>query len=214
VKELTWSHFENVVAWFSDYRRGFGLVVGFVEHLQLVTTSKYYALTVLHTSQISIGHTRSSQSVTVFTSRCLAAAFDGGRSPSSGFPNCPRPQLPTPLGNSSQQPQQLSNSLTHQPTDCNKSTSKLLYDWRFTANRFVLRPTPWGSTTRDFFLHITSRHGSRRKHRSSVAVQFLPWKHACLRSCYLVAAVLQLLISRSLSSSGSACHSSSHAVVM
>jgi hypothetical protein len=30
----------------------------------------------------------------VFTSCCLVAASNGGRSPSSGFPNCPRPQLP------------------------------------------------------------------------------------------------------------------------
>jgi hypothetical protein len=44
---------------------GFGLVNGFVEFFQLVTTSKNYTLTVLHTSQITIGHTRSSQSVAV-----------------------------------------------------------------------------------------------------------------------------------------------------
>jgi hypothetical protein len=29
-----------------------------------------------------------------FTSRCLVAAPNGGRSSTSGFPNCPRPQLP------------------------------------------------------------------------------------------------------------------------
>jgi hypothetical protein len=50
---------------------GFGSVIGFIESLQLVTASKDYALTVLHSSQITIGLTRSSQSVTVFTSRCL-----------------------------------------------------------------------------------------------------------------------------------------------
>jgi hypothetical protein len=32
----------------------------------------------------------------VFTSRCLVADSNNGRSPSSGFPNCPRPQLPSP----------------------------------------------------------------------------------------------------------------------
>jgi hypothetical protein len=32
--------------------------------------------------------------VTVFTSRCWVVASNGRRSPSSGFPNCPRPQLP------------------------------------------------------------------------------------------------------------------------
>jgi hypothetical protein len=53
---------------------GFGLVIGFTELLKLITTSKDYALTVLHTSQITIGHTRFSQSVTVFTSCCSVAA--------------------------------------------------------------------------------------------------------------------------------------------
>jgi hypothetical protein len=33
---------------------GFGLLIGFTEFLQLVTTSKDYSLTVLHTSQITI----------------------------------------------------------------------------------------------------------------------------------------------------------------
>jgi hypothetical protein len=53
---------------------GFGSVIGFIELLQLVITSKDYALTVLHTSQITMGLTRSSQSVTVFTGRCLVVA--------------------------------------------------------------------------------------------------------------------------------------------
>jgi hypothetical protein len=39
---------------------GFGLLIGFTEHLQLITTSKDYTFTVLQTSQITIGHTRSS----------------------------------------------------------------------------------------------------------------------------------------------------------
>jgi hypothetical protein len=33
---------------------GFGLVIGFVEYLQNVTTDKAYVLTVLHTSQITV----------------------------------------------------------------------------------------------------------------------------------------------------------------
>jgi hypothetical protein len=68
-----------------------GLMTGFIELVQLVTTSNDCALTVLHTSQITIEHTRSSQSVTFLTSRCLVVDFKGGRSPPSGFPNCPRP---------------------------------------------------------------------------------------------------------------------------
>jgi hypothetical protein len=40
---------------------GFGLMTG-LTGLQLVTASKDYALAVLHTSEITIGHNRSSQS--------------------------------------------------------------------------------------------------------------------------------------------------------
>jgi hypothetical protein len=57
-------------------QKGFGLVIGFIEHLQNVTTSNDYALTVLHTSQ-----SLSPQSVTLFTNCCLVAASNGGRSP-------------------------------------------------------------------------------------------------------------------------------------
>jgi hypothetical protein len=48
----------------------------------------------------------------VSTSRCSVAASNSGRSPSSGFPNYPRPQLPAPHSNSSQW-LDLSSSLTH-----------------------------------------------------------------------------------------------------
>jgi hypothetical protein len=83
--------------------------------LQLVSTSKDYALTVLYTSQIHMGHTRSSQSVTVFTRRCLVVAFNGRIPPSSVFPNCPRASATS----SSQQqlttePQQSTNSPIYQ----------------------------------------------------------------------------------------------------
>jgi hypothetical protein len=83
-------------------KTGFESVIGFTKFLQLITTSKSYALTVLHTSQITVGHTRSSQSIRVFTSHCLVAASNSGRSPSSGFPNCSRSQLPASHSNSSQ----------------------------------------------------------------------------------------------------------------
>jgi hypothetical protein len=62
---------------------------GFVGHLQHVPTSKDYALTVLHASQIITGHARSLQPVTVFISLCLVAAFNSGWSPRSWFLNCP-----------------------------------------------------------------------------------------------------------------------------
>jgi hypothetical protein len=107
---------DKTVTWCS--MTGFGLVIGFNELLQLVTTSKDYAVTVLHTSQITIEHTRSSQSVAVFTSRCSIAASSGICSVTSGFPNCPQPQLPASHSKSSQQLNH-SSPLTHpfpQPT--------------------------------------------------------------------------------------------------
>jgi hypothetical protein len=85
---------------------GFDLVIGFIDLIQFVTTSKNYTLTVLHTSQITIGHTRSSHSL-ILTSRYLVAASNDGRSPSSRFPNGPRPQLPVSKSNSSQQLNQI-----------------------------------------------------------------------------------------------------------
>jgi hypothetical protein len=42
-------------------------------------------------------YTHTSVHIHVFTSRCSVAASNGGRSPSSGFPKCPRHQLPASL---------------------------------------------------------------------------------------------------------------------
>jgi hypothetical protein len=49
-------------------------VIGRIELLQTVDISKDYALIVLHTWEIGMGHTKSPQSVTVFNSRCLESA--------------------------------------------------------------------------------------------------------------------------------------------
>jgi hypothetical protein len=40
---------------------------------------------------------------------------------------------------------------------------------------------------------MISRHGPRRKYSSFLVVQLLPWEHVCLRSHYLVTAVVYLL---------------------
>jgi hypothetical protein len=56
-------------------------------------------------------------------------------------------------------------------------------------------------------LLVTSRRGQHRKHRFIISVHLLPWKHACLRSRYLATAVVYLLLSWSLPSNGSTCHS-------
>jgi hypothetical protein len=92
----------------------------------------------------------------------LVATSNGGRSPSSGFPNCPRPQLPAPHSKNSQRLNRRSpptNSLTHQ---------QILFT---------------NSTNSSLVLLITSRHGPRRKHRSSVAMQSLSW-NCCVRFCW------------------------------
>jgi hypothetical protein len=100
-KNLCETHFNIIMILWLDTR--FGLVIWSTELLQLVTTSKDYAVIVLHTSQISIGHTRSSEWVTVLTSCCLVAVSSGGHYPSSGFPNCFRPLLPASHSNCKQQ---------------------------------------------------------------------------------------------------------------
>jgi hypothetical protein len=60
--------------------------------LILVTTNNYDCLTKLHDPKITITrvHIKSSE---VFTSRCLVAASNRGRSPSYELTNCPRPKF-------------------------------------------------------------------------------------------------------------------------
>jgi hypothetical protein len=64
----------------------------------------------------------------------LVAASNGGHSPSSGFQNCPRPQLPASQFSQLQLSPDSTDSTTTQ-----ESESELPYDWRFTASHFVLR---------------------------------------------------------------------------
>jgi hypothetical protein len=99
----------------SDYRRG--LVIGFIEHLQNVTINNYVSLTELNTPKITVttAHIKPSQ---FFPNRCSVAASNGGRSPYSGFPNCPRPQLQHLSTHwlTDWLTHSLTHSLTHQPT--------------------------------------------------------------------------------------------------
>jgi hypothetical protein len=62
--------------------------MGFIEHLQNVTTNNCDSLTYLRTPKITV-----STEHKVFPSRCSVAAFSGKRSPYSGFLNRPWPQL-------------------------------------------------------------------------------------------------------------------------
>jgi hypothetical protein len=86
-----------------DYRRRLDLLLDLLDSYRSVTTSNYNRFTNSHTLQFTTEHTRSSQLVTVFSSRCLVAAYNKGCSPSSGFPNYPRPQLPASNSSTSQQ---------------------------------------------------------------------------------------------------------------
>jgi hypothetical protein len=99
-----------------------------------------------HTSQFAIIHTHNNVHSHVFTSRCSVAAINGGRYPSSGFPNYPQPQLPAFDSNSSQQlslSSPLTHSLTDQPTLHFTSLNRLIH-----SSQFVTL--------------ITSEHGSHR----------------------------------------------------
>jgi hypothetical protein len=104
---------------------------------------------------MTIGHIRSSQSVRVFTSRCLIADFNGRLSPSSGFSNCPRPQLPASHSNSSERLNPSGYLTDWLNATKSKSKSILLHDWRFTAHQLVLAPSPLRLTTRDIFFNWT-----------------------------------------------------------
>jgi hypothetical protein len=98
-----------------------------------------------------------------FTSRCLVAVSNGGLSPTSVFPNGPRPQLPASHSNSSQR--------------LNQSSSISL------ANSRPNSLNPNWSCLQDL---VTDRVEDLY---SIIEVQLLPWKHAWLRSRYIATAV-------------------------
>jgi hypothetical protein len=47
---------------YSDYLRGFGLKIGFIDHLQVVTTNNYNTGANFHNLQITTAHANSFQS--------------------------------------------------------------------------------------------------------------------------------------------------------
>jgi hypothetical protein len=70
------------------------------------------ALSLIHTLCISLQQALSLLSLLCLHQSCLVTASNGGRSPYSRFPNCPRPQLQASDSNSSQLPT-YSSPLTH-----------------------------------------------------------------------------------------------------
>jgi hypothetical protein len=137
--------------------------------LQQVNTNKDYAVTVLHTSQTITGHTGSSQSVTILTSRCSVATSNGGCSPPSGFQSCPRPQLPASHSNSSHKLNP-SGYLTNR-------NLKLCYDRRSIGQSVLMSSTHLGPKNRILLLSdsfgFVLMWGALSDERTGVSFQLL-----------------------------------------
>jgi hypothetical protein len=67
----------------------FELVAGFIENVQIVTTSNYRAIANSHTQQFTTARTKSSHSAFVFTSRCMATVFNAADPSTSMFISLP-----------------------------------------------------------------------------------------------------------------------------
>jgi hypothetical protein len=141
----------------------FGLVIGFIEHLQIVTTSNYSTISNSHTLQFTTVGTKSSQSA---ASSPVVAQY---RLPTADVPlalgsrTILMPQLPASNSNSSQglnHNSPLTHSLTNQLAPLHSLTELNLVGW-------VIQP----------------RSGPNRKHCSSVnvggVVSRVPWQRHC-----------------------------------
>jgi hypothetical protein len=62
----------------SDSQRSFGLEIGFIDHLRVVTTNNYNTISNFHTSQITTAHPKSLQSA--FTSLFPVTDVNNGNS--------------------------------------------------------------------------------------------------------------------------------------
>jgi hypothetical protein len=63
-----------------DSRRGFGLEIGFIDHLQVIITNYCNTLANFYTLKITTAHAKSSQSASVSTCRFLLTASNSGDS--------------------------------------------------------------------------------------------------------------------------------------
>jgi hypothetical protein len=144
-----------------------------------VTTRNYNRFSNSHTLQFTRTHAEVFSVCCVFTN-LLVAASTGGCFPSSGFRNCPRPEPPDSHNNNVQW---LYRS-THSPANSNRSLTNRLHstDW---LNSLLTNCPAYNTSTR-----------TAQKSRSSGAVYGpLPSNGRCQ------------VVSLSLPSSGSACHS-------
>jgi hypothetical protein len=139
----------------------FGLIIGFIEHLQVATTRNYNAIANSNTLQFTTTRTKSSQSAV--------------SSPVVSWYRLLTMDIPLIVGSRTLSQcliyQLLSNTLTHQPTlhfpelHCTDLTSQ-------TGAHLI--PASYSSDTNStncssqLFPLITSRHGPRRKHCSSL----------------------------------------------
>jgi hypothetical protein len=72
---------------------GFGLVIGFIDHIQIVVTSNYNAIANLHTLQIITAHAKPSQSAS--TSRFPVTDLNNGDSSASVLASLLSGEYPT-----------------------------------------------------------------------------------------------------------------------
>jgi hypothetical protein len=107
--------------------------------IQLATTNNYDNLTKLHAPTISV--TIAHKVFSVFTSRYLLTASNGGRSPLCEFPNYPRTHLPA---SHFSQMQLSTDSITTQGQSQSQSQSYFT-TFGLPPIRSSWRQTPWGS---------------------------------------------------------------------
>jgi hypothetical protein len=127
-------------------------------HTSLKTTSNYSAIVDLHTSQTTTAPAMPFLACSVSNSHSLGMASNSGVSSAS------RAHVITVQRISRNWTLPLTNQILHstplnwtgqKSKSKSKSESKLLYDWRFTANQFVLASSPLRLTTSDFFFNWT-----------------------------------------------------------
>jgi hypothetical protein len=121
-------------------QRGFGLEIGFIDHLQIVTTRNYNAIANCHTLQITAAHVKPLQSV--FTCRFPVIDLNNGDSSASVLTLLLSGEYPTTL----------LTALTR------SSLHSLPYNSLWTLAPIVLPTTTWHSLRRKHHSLLYSNH--------------------------------------------------------